>query len=161
MSSEAPYTTVPVTQTKEKATRDQPSKYYDKRLNEKCLSLDLENLHDLLSQKSEWINIQPTIKGSVRHLLNITVQQQNQINHLNARFDSERAPKSSNLVQMDDFKKLVRDLQEKLREQILQFQGKYNRHNESFVKSVNKALGRNKEVNASTGGNIELLMRKA
>ena len=41
------------------------------------LTLDLENLHDLLSQKSEWINIQPTIKQSVRHLLNITVQQQN------------------------------------------------------------------------------------
>jgi hypothetical protein len=59
-----PYTTIEA---------ERPQKYYDKRMNEKCLSLDLENLHDLLSQKSEWINIQSTIKQSVRHLLNITV----------------------------------------------------------------------------------------
>lgn len=31
---------------------------YDAKMNERCLSLDLENLHELLGSGSEWINIQ-------------------------------------------------------------------------------------------------------
>lgn len=31
---------------------------YDAKMNERCLSLDLENLHELLGSAGEWINIQ-------------------------------------------------------------------------------------------------------
>lgn len=47
---------------------------YDAKMNERCLSLDLENLHELLGSSSEWINIQQTTKTSIRYLLNISVQ---------------------------------------------------------------------------------------
>ena len=60
---------------------------YDAKMNERCLSLDLENLHELLGSAGEWINIQQTIKTSIRYLLNISVQQQNQINHINSKMD--------------------------------------------------------------------------
>ena len=46
---------------------------YDTRLNEKCISLDLENLHEMLQTQDNWINIQPALKQGMRHLLNITV----------------------------------------------------------------------------------------
>lgn len=60
---------------------------FDAKMNERCLSLDLENLHELLGSANEWINIQQTIKTSIRYLLNISVQQQNQINHINSKLE--------------------------------------------------------------------------
>ena len=40
---------------------------------QKYLSLELEHLHDLLSNKPEWFNIQSSIKQSFKYLLNISV----------------------------------------------------------------------------------------
>lgn len=50
---------------------------------DKLLSLDIQHLHNLLQSNNEWINIQETIKQSISHLLNITIQQQNQLNQVN------------------------------------------------------------------------------
>lgn len=47
--------------------------------NRKHVSLDLQSLHDTLNQSTEWINIQPVIKSSVQHLMNLTIQQQHQL----------------------------------------------------------------------------------
>ena len=45
-------------------------------------SMDISSLHELLCNSNEWINIQQTVKTSLRYLYNISVQQQNQISTL-------------------------------------------------------------------------------
>jgi hypothetical protein len=49
---------------------------------EKMLSLDLQNLHDTMSHKAEWVNIQRIIRQSINYLMNIAISQQNQISSL-------------------------------------------------------------------------------
>jgi len=61
------YNSIPQnTHTKPNTDQQKPSHY--------LLSLDMQRLNQLMNDKSEWINIQSTIKQSVEHLANVAVQ---------------------------------------------------------------------------------------